>query len=78
MSDTDSTDDSPPFELEESPLADPNIVAGLLDTLVILWTTNAHKLVLQQNFKFLEALRTRISRTMPLFLKVFKVRIGFV
>ncbi|XP_042232394.1 condensin-2 complex subunit G2-like [Homarus americanus] len=49
-----------------SPLDNPDIIIGLLDTVVILWTSNAHKLVLSQNLKYLEALRTRLSRSMPL------------
>lgn len=55
-----------------SPLDNPALVGGLLDTIVILWTTNAHRLALPQNMKYLEALRTRISKSMPLFFKIFK------
>lgn len=73
MSDADSAEDSQPDDVDGSPLDNPDVVGGLLDILVILWTTNAHRLALPQNLKYLDALRTRISRSMPLFFKVFKV-----
>lgn len=57
---------------ESSPLDNPVVIGGLLDTIVILWSTNAHRLAQPQNIKYLEALRVRISKSMPLFFKVFK------
>nr|XP_045616163.1 condensin-2 complex subunit G2-like isoform X2 [Procambarus clarkii] len=57
---------------DESSLDNPIIVGGLLDTVVILWTTNAHRLAQQQNLKYLEALRKQLSKSMPLFFKFFK------
>nr|XP_053634810.1 condensin-2 complex subunit G2-like [Cherax quadricarinatus] len=55
-----------------SPLDNPAVIGGLLDTVVILWTTNAHRLAQPQNLKYLEALRTKLSKSMPLFFKFFK------
>ncbi|XP_042859360.1 condensin-2 complex subunit G2-like isoform X3 [Penaeus japonicus] len=64
--DEQSTDDS------ASPLDNPSVIGGLFDTIVIIWTTNAHRLAQPQNEKYIEAIRTRVSKSMPLFFKSFK------
>lgn len=56
----------------DSPLDKEAVVGGLLDTMVILWTTNAHRLAKSDNFKYLDALRNRIAKCMPLFFKYYK------
>jgi len=56
----------------DSPLDKESVVGGLLDTMVILWTTNAHRLAKTDNFKYLDALRQRIAKCMPLFFKFYK------
>ncbi|KAK7070599.1 hypothetical protein SK128_008960, partial [Halocaridina rubra] len=55
-----------------SVLDNPKIVGGLLDTIVILWSTNSYRLCQPNNLKYLEALRMHISRSMPLLFKIFK------
>ncbi|XP_037804483.1 condensin-2 complex subunit G2-like isoform X2 [Penaeus monodon] len=55
-----------------SPLDNPAVIGGLFDTIVIIWTTNAHRLAQPENEKYIEAIRTRVSKSMPLFFKAFK------
>ncbi|XP_076051918.1 condensin-2 complex subunit G2-like isoform X2 [Oratosquilla oratoria] len=57
---------------QDSPLDDPVVILGLLDTIVIVWTTNVERLAQPQNHKFIEALRSRIAKTMPRVLQFFK------
>ncbi|XP_068208708.1 condensin-2 complex subunit G2-like isoform X2 [Palaemon carinicauda] len=57
---------------DSSPLDCPMVVGGLFDTIVILWSTNAHRLAQPQNSKYLEILRLKVSKNMPLFFKFFK------
>ncbi|KAG0710488.1 Condensin-2 complex subunit G2 [Chionoecetes opilio] len=44
----------------------------MLDTVGILWTTNAHRLARPQNTKYLETLRTKISKNYQQFFRYFK------
>ncbi|KAK4291676.1 hypothetical protein Pmani_035511 [Petrolisthes manimaculis] len=70
---TEGNEEDDTEETEEgTPLDDPKVIGALLDTVVILWTTIAHKLALPQNFKYLNALRTKVARNMPTFFKFFK------
>ncbi|KAB7497693.1 Condensin-2 complex subunit G2 [Armadillidium nasatum] len=57
---------------DEMPLHNPVIVGGLLDVIVILWTMKAPNLRSPENFKYLEELRNRISRTFPVMWGFFK------
>ncbi|KAL7639312.1 UNVERIFIED_CONTAM: hypothetical protein RMT77_009801 [Armadillidium vulgare] len=57
---------------DEMPLHNPVIVGGLLDVIVILWTMKAPNLRSPENFKYLEELRNRISRTFPAMWSFFK------
>lgn len=57
---------------EDNPLNNPEVLGGILDTVGILWATNAHRLALPQNLKYLEALRTKISKNFHHFFRYFK------
>ncbi|XP_064104730.1 condensin-2 complex subunit G2-like isoform X2 [Macrobrachium nipponense] len=59
-------------EEDSSPLDNPTVIGGLFDTIVILWSANAHRLAQSQNSKYLEALRLKVSKNMPIFFKFFK------
>lgn len=58
---------------EDNPLNNPEVLGGILDTVGILWATSAHRLALPQNLKYLEALRTKISKNFHHFFRYFKV-----
>lgn len=68
------SDDEQTADDSASPLDNPAVIGGLFDTIVIIWTTNAHRLAQPENEKYIEAIRTRVSKSMPLFFKAFKVR----
>ncbi|XP_047468788.1 condensin-2 complex subunit G2-like isoform X2 [Penaeus chinensis] len=68
----DLSDDEQNADDSASPLDNPAVIGGLFDTIVIIWTTNAHRLAQPENEKYIEAIRTRVSKSMPLFFKAFK------
>lgn len=68
----DVSDDEQTADDSASPLDNPAVIGGLFDTIVIIWTTNAHRLAQPENEKYIEAIRTRVSKSMPLFFKAFK------
>lgn len=43
-------------------LHNPEVLAGLLDAAIILWTMNKSNLAQPHNFKYLEHIRSRVSR----------------
>ncbi|XP_063884289.1 condensin-2 complex subunit G2-like isoform X1 [Scylla paramamosain] len=57
---------------EVSPLDNLDVLCGILDTVGILWATNAHRLAKPENNKYLEALRNKLSRNFQHFFKYFK------
>lgn len=57
---------------EVSPLDNMEVLCGILDTVGILWATNAPRLAKPENYKYLEALRNKISRNFQHFFKYFK------
>ncbi|MPC13951.1 Carboxypeptidase A4 [Portunus trituberculatus] len=59
-------------EDEVSPLDNLDVLCGILDTVGILWATNAHRLAKPENNKYLEALRNKLSRNYQHFFKYFK------
>ena len=61
-------------EDEVSPLDNLDVLCGILDVVGILWATNAHRLAQPQNNKYLEALRTKISKNYQHFFRYFRVR----
>ena len=60
---------------DEMPLDNPDVITGLVDTVAILWAINVGKLKKPENVKYIAALQTNISKTLPLFCSFFKVQI---
>lgn len=58
---------------DDNPLNNPEVQSGILDTVGILWATSALRLSQPQNIKYLEALRTKISKNFQHFFRYFKV-----
>ena len=54
-------------------LTDPRIVAGVLEIIAIIWATSALRLAHPDNQKYLEALRNKTARALPLLFANYKV-----